>query len=149
MRTIKPDVVSGALFICLGAAGLLLAWHLEVGAASEMGAGYFPRLVSMLLTGVGVLILIGALLAPSDVEAQGLSIDFRSVAAISLSLFAFAALLEMFGLIPTTAALLLIASLGSRELTRREFAVTSLFLLGFAVVVFRWGLGFQIPLWSW
>ena len=57
---LNKDLLTGLLFIALGALGLALGADLPAGSAEEMGSGYHPRLVSVLIVALGSLVaLIG------------------------------------------------------------------------------------------
>lgn len=55
------DFVTGLLFLALAALGLLVSSDLPIGSVVRMGAGYVPRLLSLLLAGFGVFILANSL----------------------------------------------------------------------------------------
>ncbi len=62
MTTIRKDVAAGAFFIAVGLLYAGIAWKwLPVGRALNMGPGYFPLVLSCLLTVLGAATLIRGL----------------------------------------------------------------------------------------
>jgi len=56
MSVLNKDVLSGALFICVGALGLWLGSDYAMGTAFRMGPGYFPRVLCGMLVATGLFV---------------------------------------------------------------------------------------------
>src|SRR5262245_1575143 len=97
---ISKDFLAGILYIAFGLLGLWLARDLETGTASAMEAGYFPRLVCILLIALGVVLAGTALLRPGEAPERG---KWRPFIFVTLSSLAFALLLRPLGLVLTLA----------------------------------------------
>lgn len=63
---ISQDAALGGLFVVIGVVALLIALGYPFGTASRMGPGYFPVIISTLLTLTGAGILMRARLASSE-----------------------------------------------------------------------------------
>lgn len=150
MTTInKNDVASGAFFI---AAGLLyggIAWKwLPVGRALNMGPGYFPLVLSGLLTVLGAATLIRGLWIGGGSRFG--TVPWRAVVMLSLATIVFATLLQQLGLFPCVFASAMTASLASPRVTVKSAAVVSLAIAAFCVGIFTYGINLPIPVFgSW
>jgi hypothetical protein len=47
------DFYAGLLFVAFGVVALVMAQSYSIGTAARMGPGYFPRLLGILLIGLG------------------------------------------------------------------------------------------------
>src|SRR5438477_2462526 len=92
----SKDFLAGNLYMAFGLLGLWLARTLEVGTASAMEAGYFPRLVCALLIGLGAALAVTSLLRPGEALERG---AWRPFIFVTLSCLAFALLLRPLGLV--------------------------------------------------
>ncbi|MBV5331034.1 tripartite tricarboxylate transporter TctB family protein, partial [bacterium] len=52
------DFFAGLLFMAFGLAALVLSGDYTIGTAARMGAGYFPRVLGILLLGMGALLAL-------------------------------------------------------------------------------------------
>lgn len=144
MKRNIEDLAGG---IVLAAAGLFVAIyvaaHYDIGSLRRMGPGFFPILLGASLAILGVVIAI-----PAWSQArQPMRIAWKEAAAVLSAIVVFALGLERAGLIPSTAAAVLIASLAApdrRILWRLVLAVAVTVL---SVAVFHFGLRMTVPLW--
>ena len=62
MRSIHnpKDFWSGALFIAIGIATIVLGSRYTLGTAARMGPGYFPRILGILLIALGGILAVRA-----------------------------------------------------------------------------------------
>lgn len=77
----------------------------------------------------------------SDTDAQ---VPARVIGSVIGSLLVFAFLLERFGLVPATIALIVVASFASSSLRPLPVAASAVLMAAAAVAVFIWGL--RLPL---
>src|SRR4051812_35592251 len=92
------NFLAGIMFIAFGLIGLWLGWPLDNGTPSDMGPGYFPRAISVLL------IMLGAGLSATDLMQESELVEgwaWKPLALITLSSLAFAFLLKPLGLVGT------------------------------------------------
>ncbi|MYZ49117.1 tripartite tricarboxylate transporter TctB family protein [Propylenella binzhouense] len=120
------DFYSGLLLAVLAVAAIFLLRDLEIGTASDMGPGYFPVAISIVLLAVGVF-LIGRGLVLDGPQVSGM--NWRPILFVSLSLLAFALLVDRAGLPIAIVAQVAIATLGSSE---RSFLQSLLFGIALA-----------------
>src|SRR5438034_701796 len=93
---VSKDFLAGSLYMAFGLLGLWLGRSLEIGTASAMEAGYFPRLVCTLLVALGAALAVISLLRPGEAPERG---TWRPFVFVTLSCLAFALLLQPLGLV--------------------------------------------------
>jgi hypothetical protein len=132
------DFLSGLLFMAFGLAALVLSGEYAIGVAARMGPGYFPRVLGILLLGLGAILALGGFRATT--EDQPLFI-------ILLSVGVFILLGERLGLVLASTILVFISSLASDEFSWKEALISGLIQGAVAVVVFVYGLSMPLPVW--
>jgi hypothetical protein len=138
------DFWVGLIYLGTGAVALWAGRDLPVGTGSEMGPGYFPLGLSILLCGFGVASL--AVAFTRDGSAVG-SIAWKPLGLIALSVVLFALLLKPLGLAGALVIMILTAASASDEF---RFDVKA--LIGIVVfvtaccLIFRVFLGMPVPI---
>lgn len=110
-RNLK-DLLSGTIFIVIGLTFFFASSVLPQGSAERMGPGYFPLLLSVMLSGAGLLIIARGLIV--DGEAPG---DFavRGLLFVVLGAVVFALLVRPAGFVPAIALSVFVTTFASRE----------------------------------
>ena len=140
------DFFAGLLFTAFGASALWFGHGYAFGTATRMGAGYLPTVLGWSLIGLGVFITLRSLvLAGAPIPAS----QFRPQIFIILALIAFALLVERFGLLPATAAVVILGSLASREMRWIETLLLAVGASAAAVGLFIYALGQPMEAWIW
>lgn len=135
------DFVGGAVICAVGLYFLVGALDMRVGSAMQMGPGYFPMLVGGIVAGLGVIIMLTSLAS----SARFYAVDWRPMLAVLSAIAGFALILRFFGLIPAMFVAVVIAALGDRTARpRATLALAAVAAIG-AWLVFRVGLGLQMP----
>ena len=138
------DFCAGLLFIAVGAAAIVIASAYPLGTAARMGPGYFPRMLGILLIGLGALLAFrGARLAGAPLGVW----KWRPLVTVLGSVVLFGAMVTHAGLVLSTVVLIVLASSASREFRPREALVSGVLLAALAVGVFVIGLNLQLPIW--
>ena len=105
----RQDFIGGVLALAFGAFMLDKALAYPMGSMLRMGPGFFPAVLSVLI------IVLGAALALHGLRqraaAPAVEIRLRPIAMISIAVVLFALLIERFGIVPATMALILVSSL--------------------------------------
>jgi hypothetical protein len=140
----SKDFLAGNLYMAFGLLGLWLARTLEIGTASAMEAGYFPRLVCMLLVALGAALAVTALLQPGEAPERG---TWRPFVFVTLSCLAFALLLRPLGLVLTLAISTVLARFAGGNLRPLALLLLCLILIVANVGIFVLALKIPIPLW--
>jgi putative tricarboxylic transport membrane protein len=136
----------GVFFIALGLAALWLSREYPVGDLTRMGPGYFPRLLSIGMICLGVLIVRQGL--PDLAGGKGLrgGLD-RSFWLIPLSLVVFGFSVERLGVVLALALSLAVAGLAHREARLRDVAISIVTLIVLSVLIFVVALKLPLHLW--
>lgn len=142
----RRDALSGLLFVAFGGFLALLSLRYPLGTAMRMGPGYFPLVLSVVVTLLGVAILVRALALAWGPDHGMEPLALRPLAAVGGGILAFAAVLGSLGLILSTFALVGLSGLAHRESGVREQLILGASLSAFAAVVFVIGLGLPLPL---
>ena len=141
---VNQDFVSGLMFVGWGVAGLWIGRDYPMGSALRMGPGYLPRLLCWGLVILGLAIAIkGAMVAGEKLERW----RWRPLVVVSLSVLAFAFLLEPGGLLVATLAIVVIGAFGGPEFQLIESIILAAGLAAGAVVIFVYGLKLPLPIW--
>lgn len=146
---VSRDGISGLLLILAGVVSLYLNRGLAYGAATAMGPGFFPRLLSIALILSGMWILArGMLSGRCDITLGDIAAaPWRGLAVVSASILIFALILETAGLFISGALLLFGSSFAATKIRWIESILFSLVMSLAVSAIFVWGLKVTIPLW--
>jgi hypothetical protein len=142
-RLMNQDVLSGALFIAVGAAGLWIGQDYQMGNAFRMGPGYFPRLLCGLLVLIGMIVAIKGIIAGGERPEP---LHLRPMIMVTIAVLAFAGLIGNVGLLPAAAAVVFIGMLGGPEFRFGEGLVMAVLLTAAAIGIFKFGLSMTMPI---
>ena len=131
--------------MALGATGFFVALSYPFGSLQEMGPGFFPRVLGVILIGFGVATLLKGLRTGERVEGTW---SWVPLLLLSAALIAFGWLMERFGLLPALTVLVVLSALAGKEFCWRETVVLTAVLCLLAVAIFVWGLGLPYALFS-
>jgi hypothetical protein len=137
------DVLAGTLFVAIGACGLYAAMAYPFGSLQDMGPGFFPRALGVILMGFGVVTAIRGWISGHPVEGRW---GWWPLLMLSLSLLAFGWLMEHLGLIPAMLVLVVTSAMAGKEFRWSEVAVLAVVLCLLALAIFVWGLGLPYEL---
>lgn len=142
----RRNVTFTAIFVCFSVfVGIYAYRTLSIGTAAEMGAGFFPVMLSIVL---GFLALAVAF-TPISAGAQPLR--FASIKSSVLVLGApliFAVTIQSLGLVAAVALTIFFSSFASRFATLRQSLLLAVGFTVFCVAVFHFLLNLPIPLWG-
>jgi hypothetical protein len=141
------DLLAGLIFVTFGLGVFVLSHQYEMGTALEMGPGYFPAAVALVLTGLGLMAIVRGLArkTPDPIahhRLEPLLLVFAAVLSFSL-------LIERAGLLVAAAALIGIACVRRLRSHPLEVLLIYVVLTGFSALVFGLWLGIQLPLVWW
>ena len=145
---LKRDVVAGLMFVAFAVWGFWASADLDFGSSREMGPGYFPRLLSLIVLSLGVGILITGFV---DGGQPGLpNWQMRPIGFVSLSGLAFAALLYRGGIVAAITATVIVGSLAGTRPRPIALILLSGVLALASIGLFVWAIGIPLPIWpSW
>jgi hypothetical protein len=154
MKQHIKDYIGGGLMFLIGIAAIIQSIQYKVGSLSEMGSGFFPAALGVVLALIGIAIVlrgrndsIGETI--NQMTAPASRPQWRGWICILLSVIAFVVFGEYGGLVPATFASVFIAALGDRQNSLLNAFVVALGMVVVATVVFWWALQVQFPLFSW
>lgn len=136
----------GLFFIALGAAALWISRDYPMGDLNRMGPGYFPRMLSVALICLGVLIVRQGWSELSGAKGLRGKLD-RSFWLIPLSMVVFALTVERLGVVIGLALSLAVAGFAHREARVRDIAISIVTLIVLAVLIFVVALKLPLRLW--
>ena len=140
------DALAGLLFGTIGVLTYLGAEDFPIGFTERMGPGYFPTMLSVILTLFGICIFVRGLVSGERVEGRW---AWKPLALITLAIVLFGFLMERFGLVPALAAACFTSALAGPEFRLKETLLLTLVMGGFAVGIFFYGLKLPYPLFGW
>ena len=142
----QRDFWSGLMFLVTGAGFAVGATNYSMGTSARPGAGYFPLILSVILTIMGAVVLFEALtIETEDGEPIG-DIAWRPLIVIVVAITVFGILLPRMGMLVTVPILIIMVSFAGDEFGWIGVIVSSVVLTAFAWLVFIKGLGLTIPL---
>lgn len=139
------DFLAGLLFIALGAGGFAVALSYPYGSVQQMGPGFFPRSLGVILAGFGVVTMIRGLRSGEPVRGAW---GWFPLAMLSIAMIAFGWLMEHVGMVPSLVVLVVASAFAGREFRWGEAALLAVAMSLLAVAIFTWGLGLPYELFA-
>jgi putative tricarboxylic transport membrane protein len=146
----KRDFYAGGLMILLGVGTVLHARNYTLGTLTHMGPGFFPLVLGVILTFLGV--LIAGMAAVSGGERDRILPERKEwlgwaciIAGPLMFIFAGA----HGGMAPGTFACVFVAGLGDRTATWKSALVLALGVTVFAILLFSYLLKVPLPIFRW
>ena len=137
------DVLAGLLFIAIGAGSLAVSSSYAFGTVQQMGPGFFPRVLGVIIAGLGAMTLAKGLRSGEAVEG---SWGWAPLAILTVALVAFGWLMERVGMLPSVAVLTLVGARAGQEFRWGEALVLTVVMMALTWAIFVAGLGLPYPL---
>jgi putative tricarboxylic transport membrane protein len=131
----NSDFYTGLLLVVVAAVALLYIRTLTVGTVLEMGPGYFPLGLALILLGMGLVMIVKGL---TTAGAPVGTVHLRPLFFILLSFAAFGLLVERAGLAIAILVQVGLAHFASRESTWQATAITAVALAIASSIIFVW-----------
>jgi hypothetical protein len=144
VRRALKDILAGAIFIAFGLAFALGSLGYEIGTPLNMGPGYLPLALGLLLAGLGGMIIVKGFIAGSD-EPIGV-IEWRAVVLITAALLFFGITFRGLGVIGALFGATLLAALARSATSWREAIVIAAGLTVLSILIFIVALQLRLPL---
>jgi hypothetical protein len=145
---VNRDLYGGILFIAIGALVAMQGAGYGIGSLQHLGAGFFPMILGVALSGIGILIAAAGVLARANgteaIESIGAP-EWRGFAAIVCGVLSFIFVGKYFGLAPAAFSCVFISAFGDRASTLKGSVVLALTVPIFAVWLFAFMLKVQFP----
>ena len=139
----------GLFFIAVGTAALIISRDYPLGNLTRMGPGFFPRMLSFAMIGLGVLIVLKGVAGLAAVRA----LDFprrrfdRSIVLIPAAMAVFGLAIEPLGLVAALTLSIAVAGVAHRQASLKEVAASIVFLTTLSFVIFIWILKLPLRVW--
>lgn len=137
-----PDLAACAAIAVFGLVAIWIGSDYAFGSISRMGAGFFPVVASVCVVALATVAAVETLATEPDCR----SFKWRPLIFISVAIFAWAHLIDDFGIIPSTFALILISGLAKRPYHPIALVLTSAALCFIGYLVFVEGLNMPLTL---
>jgi hypothetical protein len=136
-------IVAGILAL-IGISAFIIALGYDFGSARRMGPGYFPVVLSGILTLLAVSEMVSAAMKP-----KAISVDWRAFLAILAAVAGFAVTTYLFGMVPA-----FFVVIGITTLSEPRFGWGAAFILAVVTSTGAWllfsrFLGMTMPLFDW
>ncbi|CAO3359038.1 tripartite tricarboxylate transporter TctB family protein [Azospirillum melinis] len=156
------NLQAGVLFAGAGAGFAAGASRYPLGTAAHMGPGWFPLVLGLLLVALGALVaLTGVSTAARPAAGQpatsqpptskpddaASAVGWRPLLHVTLSITAFALLIEPAGLVAASLALVLLSASGGWEFRWTEATILAGSLAALVVGLFAYALHIPINVW--
>ncbi|HEX5140886.1 MAG TPA: tripartite tricarboxylate transporter TctB family protein [Dehalococcoidia bacterium] len=139
------DFLAGLLFVAVGAGGAVVALSYPFGTIQQMGPGFFPRTLGVILVGFGIVTMIRGLRSREPVRGAW---GWFPLAVLTAAMVAFGWLMGHVGLVPSVAVLVVASAFAGREFRWGEAALLAVAMVVLAVAIFSWGLGLPYELFA-
>jgi hypothetical protein len=139
-----PGIAFGGFLILLAVVALTETRNLTVGTAADMGPGYVPRALSLIIMAFGFVIAGRGLFSRHRPLP---AIKFRPILSVLLSLAVFALLLPRGGLALATMATMACSTFSTADYKWRESVIFAVIITAFTVLLFVYGLGLPLSVW--
>jgi Tripartite tricarboxylate transporter TctB family len=142
----KPrDVIGGGIVLAIGAAFLLLGRDLDFGDSFQMGPGYFPTVLSVLMMILGaVMIFQGRRGARAEGALQ--HVPWPGLLSVIGSVVFFGLTIRGLGLGPAVALVVLATASASRYSRWGTSVLLALGMTAFSTLLFVFALGLPLPI---
>jgi hypothetical protein len=155
IRWWKRDYYAGALMIVLGLITAHEGSTYPIGTLNQMGPGYFPIALGVLLIFLGGLIAATATAGADSEEAALPHAEWRGWIcilggpALFILLGRQSAWVPVTGMLPATFACVFVAALGDRETTLKGALILASSVTVFGVILFHYLLKLPMPVLTW
>lgn len=137
------DFFTGLLLLAISAVFAYGLFELPIGTAYRMGPGYFPMVLTIMLTICGLVILANGLL--SDGEAIG-TIPWRGLIIVTASVALYGATLKGLGMVTALALTVFLSTFAGRGWNAKTAIAITVVLVVSCVAIFVKGLGLPLSL---
>jgi uncharacterized membrane protein YhdT len=151
LLTHKRDYYAGGLMTLIGIGAILEARHYSMGTLFHMGPGFFPTILGVVMTLIGILIA-GVAATSEAAEGDQLTIphpQWFAWGCILAGPILFIVLGTYGGLIPATFACVFVSALGDKESSLLSSFLLAIGVTFFGVFLFSYILQVSLPLWRW
>jgi hypothetical protein len=140
----RQNLWAGFMFLGFGAILALGSGRYSIGTLDEMGPGFLPLCVGILLGGTGTILIGRSLLAGNDTPVD---LYLFPIILIGMAICAFAWLFQYLGLAIAIFGLTVFTARASPHFRLHEAVLLGLLLGALSVALFVYGLGLPFKTW--
>jgi Tripartite tricarboxylate transporter TctB family len=144
--TSRRELFAGGLILLFGLVALLEGQRLGTGTLSDMGPGFVPMALGVVLCGLGLIIALAGQTTPTDEPDTP---DWRGTICILTGAVSFILLGQHTGLASAIFGSVFIAAKGDRTTTTRQALILAATVTIFGSILFGTILKIPIPLYTW
>ena len=145
MRGSRNDVVAGAIFMVVGLGyGFLTRRTLDVGTLEEMGPGFFPVILCVLLGLLGACTFVAGYLRPQDGPAH--PIPWRGMLLLTAAVVTFALTFDRLGIAPSVFLTTVLAAVATPGIGAIRVVLLARVLAVLSALIFGFGLHMPVPI---
>lgn len=144
-RKDTQDIIGGVALAALGVFAAVYAQRYEFGDVQRMGAGYFPVVLGIILTVLGILIALPAFFRRGD-AIRG---EWKNLSFVIASVVVFALTLKLLGLILATMVSVVVSLIPEQETRLKGSLLVAAGISLLTYLIFSLGLGMVLPVWPW
>jgi Tripartite tricarboxylate transporter TctB family len=153
LLTQKRDYYAGGLMTLIGLGAVFEGRNYNLGTLFHMGPGFFPMILGVIMTFLGILIAGVAATADATSDDQMVLPKPEWVAWLCILagpiLFIVLGSSNYGGLVPATFACVFVSALGDRGSTVKSSLVLATGVTVFGVALFSYLLQVSLPMWRW
>jgi hypothetical protein len=143
MQRNTRDIAAGLLFLIAGLHFAIMSQlTLRMGTALQMGPGYFPLVLGVILSLLGIAIIVVAL---RSAPVSFGSVSWRGVALVTASIIYFAATIRGLGVAFGLGGAVLLAALSTDKNSLLQSVMIAVVFTTLSIIVFIWLLGIPLP----
>lgn len=132
----SQDAVSGLMFLAVAVyVSVSTLMGLDIGNLDQMGPGFFPLALSVVLGLIGVLVLLSAEPDEDDLPP----VNWRAVTLIGAAPVAFGLTVRSLGLLPALLISVALATLSSSRIRPLQAVLVILGVTAFCIALFKFG----------
>ncbi len=141
----QVSLLSGGIFVTIGCIYGITAWlSLPIGNLTDMGPGYFPIVLSGLMTLLGAAIVARGVLSASAITVD--DVPWRALTMNTIAILSFAFFVRSLGLFPTVMLTAFLSGLGSPGVSLSKAAIAGFAIAVLCTVIFGFVIGLPIAI---
>lgn len=140
---LSTDLATGLLFAALGGFAIIYGARYPLGTAARMGPGYFPLVISITLTVIGLALMIRSFFIESDKIGV---IGWRPLLFVLAGTLAFGIFIDRLGLLVSGILLVVAARFADRDFKFVESFILAVGLVLLTAALFLYGLSLPIKM---
>lgn len=146
--TIWYRALSGGALLTIGLGMLAIGWSYPVGQLTQMGPGYVPRAIAILICVIALVIIV---IDIGDTGMQrGEGIHWRGLFFVSAAMLIFAGLVDVAGLVPSMFLAVVVSMFADKQAKPLTILIYSILATGVGWLLFLVILELPIPaFWRW